>query len=386
MTMSDDYDAPEQSPLEQFTGLFQTPTGQAFAQEAQIRLNDYLTKRSIADENTAAGEAFTSNLDTMRQNYMGAVQDDPSFTHTALDLAHLGVSAMVGSVPGADPRHLDTISTGMQQDIARAAVHTLADQHEGLARDLLDTPRISDLLEGEHKDLHEYITSQAIARHIDAQGAQKMAAQAANQRINDTAWGYMADMVDPDTGSIVHPPGWASKVMADPSLPSPLKAQLFDTYGRLQEQGDANASDPGVVGGVLRAVAGGTVAPAQILPLAGSDLRAADAVYLARLASDPTLAGRAGEISSTLNIAQQALAPPENGPAGQAAYADFSNWVLGNARGGADLDPRSQDYLLAGNRLQQFAPRASDNVDAVVQVPIQDRRPLHDIFGGGKRG
>src|SRR4051812_6738890 len=127
--MTDDMEdaGQEPHPLEEFTGLFKTPSGQAFADEAAVRINDYVTKRQIADANTAAGQQFSDNLQEMRQNFVGMVQDDPASTDLALELAHLGVSAMVGSVPGADPKHLDTISTSIQQDVARHAVHSMAE-------------------------------------------------------------------------------------------------------------------------------------------------------------------------------------------------------------------------------------------------------------------
>lgn len=382
--MSDDYEdeTQVQNPLEQFTGLFKSPIGQAMAHEAQVRIHDYVTRRQIAEDNTAAGEAFSNNLAEMRGNFIGMVQDDPHATPLALDLAHLGVMSMVGSVPGVDPAHIDNISGGVQRDIARAAVMSTAEKHEVAAQDLLDHPRIGGLLGDEKEHLTGYIEGQRVARHIDDQAQQQMAERAAVDNAHQSAWRYMAAMVDPDTGEINHPPDWAKRVMSDPSMPPPLKAALFDTYGRLTHNGDAPYSDPDSVHDLVRAASMGGLAPAGALTEAGDSLKAADAVYLSRLAADPSQRGRAGQITNALDMGRQQLAALENGPAGQKAFGDFTNWVLTAARSGADLDPSSKTYALGGNRLQQFAPRASYNVAAVVQVPTQERRPLADIFGG----
>lgn len=387
--MADDYDVEDegqpQSPLEQFSGMFRTPAGQALAQEAQTRINHYAQTRQLAEANTAAGQAFTDNLSEMRQNFTAMVQDDPAATPLALDLAHLGVSAMVSTIHGADPAHIDPISTGLQQDIARSAVMSAAEKHEGTARGLLDHPRISDLLGDEKDALSGYISGQAVARRIDGEAAQKMSQRAAVDQANQSAGDFMAAMVDPDTGDISHPPGWAERVMADQSMPPHYKAALFDVYGHLTENGDAAYTDPYSFHDLVRAASVGGLAPIGALSQAGSDLRAADAVYLARMASDPAQRGVAQQLSNVLDQGKDALAGLENGPAGQRAFTDFTNWALSAARSGADLDPGSKTYLLAGNRLQQFAPRATYTVEAAVRVPPQDRRPLAEIFGN-RRG
>lgn len=382
-----DYDtdeAPSQptSPLDKFQGMFKTSTGQAMAREAAVRINDYANRKQIAESNMAAGQAFSDNLAEMRGNLIETVQADPAATDLALDLAHLGTKSMVGSVYNVDPAHIDTISTGIQQDIARQAVMSAADRHEGLARGLLDSPRISDLLGDEKDQLSGYITGQEAARRIDAQGAQKMQQQEALARTNQGAWQYMAALVDPDTGDLSHPPGWAQRVMGDQSLPPQYKATLFDAYGRLTEDGDVPVSNPSTVTDMIQGAASGAVHPIAPLNQIGVDLRAADAVYLSKLTSQPD---RAAQLSDALDLGRDQLAAPENGPAGQRAYAGYVNWLLSAGRQGADLDPSSKGYALAGNRLQQFAPRASDNVEAAVQVPPQERRPLSDIFGGSRR-
>lgn len=383
--MTDDYSVEGEAPadpLTQFVGLFKTGTGQDLANEAAIRLNDYQTKRQIAESNLAAGQAFHNNLAEMRGNYIGMVQDDPAATHLALDLADLGTRSMVGTIPGVDPEHVQNISTGMQQDIARASVMSLADQHEGQARDMLANDRISGLLGDEKDSLSGYIQSQAVARQIDAEAQQKAAQRAAVDQANQSAWRYMATITNPDTGEITPPAGWAQRLMADPSMPPHYKASLFDTYGRLTEQGDAPFSDPLSVHDVVRDAAAGSAAAPAVLARAGDDLRAADAVYLSRLAGDPSQQGRAAQLAAVLDQGKEALAGPENGPAGTRAFGDFTSWALSAARAGASLDPASKDYALQGNKLQQFAPRASYNVEAAVQVPPQDRRPLSEIFGG----
>jgi hypothetical protein len=378
----DEQDQQPVDPFQHFEGLFNTPQGQAFAEEARVRLNDYITTRQIAEANLAAGEAFASNLGEMRANFLGMVQDDPTAIDVALDLARLGVSAMVGTVPGVDPEHVENIATGIQRDIARTAVGTLAERHEGLARQMLENPRIRELLGDEKEPLAGYITAQSVARRIDAENEQRQAQRTAVEQANQTAWSYMAAMVDPETGDLGYVPGWAKQVMADPRMPPEYKAGLFDVFGRLTENGDAPESDPLALDQLVRAAASGNISPMAALTRAGDDIKAADAVYLAKLASDPEQRSRAAALANVLDIGKQALAMPENGPAGIRAFGDFTNWALSQARSGADLDPASKTYILAGNRLQQFAPRASSIVDSTIQIEPQERRSLADIFGG----
>ncbi|MGE3279691.1 MAG: hypothetical protein AB7H90_03465 [Alphaproteobacteria bacterium] len=379
--MIDDLESAPADPLDQFAQLFNTPVGQSFAEEARVRLQDYAMRRGIAEANTAAGDAFASNLSEIRGNFMGLVERDPLATHLALDLAELGVGAMVGTVPGTSPEQAMEIATGMQRDIARTAVRSLAERHEEGARGLLGDERIGGLLGDEREALGGYITAQSIARRVDSEAQQRMAERAATEQANRSAWNYMAAMVDPETGEIGYPSGWAGRVMADPSMTPETKAALFDTYGRLTENGDVGRSDSLVVRDLVRGLAGPGVSPTEILSRAGDDLRAADAVYLAGLAADPTQRNRAVQLSTVLDQGK-VLAAPENGPAGRRAYSEFAEWTLANARNGADLDPASQNYILSGNRLQQFAPRATYNVEAAIPAPTQGRRSLSEIFGG----
>lgn len=379
-----DYEDQPQSPLDQVRGAFQTIEGQQFADEATARINDYVQRRDLADANRAAGEAFVANLGEMQQNYVGLVRDDPTAVHLALDLARLSTRAMVETVPNADPAHVDTIAGDMEREIARAAVGRLAEVDDGAARSMLGDSRLSALLPDEDRNhLSGYISAQSAARKIDNQAAARMAERAQAQQIDGRAWNYLAALADPETGAVSTPPDWAKTLIADPALPPPVKAGLLDIYGRIERDGDAVATDPVVASRLVAALAGdGRVPPSEILTQAGDTMRLADALTLARMAGDPAQRGRIGAMAETLGEAERQLAPPENGPAGQIAYERFVNWLLPAVRGGANLDPGSQDYLLAGNRLQSFAPRATDAVVASVQTDIQNRRPLADIFGG----
>lgn len=372
----------EPHPLDQFVGIFKSGPGQAMAEEAATRINDYMLRRQIAEDNTRASQAFYSNLNEMRSNFTGMVEEDPHATHLALDLAHLGVGAMIGTVPDVDPEHMLNISMGMQRDIARNAVRHVAERDEGMARSFLDDSRIGGLLGDERPALDGYISSQSIARRLDGEAAQKANLKDSIRGAHQAAWDYVAGMVDPDTGEVHDAPGWASQVMADQRMPPDVKAKIFDVYGRLTENGDVGTSDPGAIRDLIRSVAGGAVSPVDILGRAGDDLRAADAVYLAKLASNPREKRRAEELAATLEAAERQIAAPENGVAGRVAFERFANWMVPAARDGADFNPNSQDYILQGNRMQHFAPRASDVADHIVARP-ESRRPLEHIFGRG---
>lgn len=384
--MADEYDETT-DPLAEAVSLFQTPEGSAYAGEAAARINDYLTRREIADANTAAGDAFVANLGAVQGNLASMVQSDPHAIDLALDLADLSVRSMVGTVPNADPATVEPIATDIQRGIARAGVRALAERHDGAARELLGRERIAGLLGDEREALDGYISAQATARRIDQVASERMAARAQQQQADYHAWNYLGAMIDPASEDIRFPPGWAQRVMADPVIPAPQKAQLFDIYGKVERDGDVPASDPFSVSSLVFDLAqGASFSQGDILGRAGDDLRLTDALTLAKFAGDPAGRSQVAGLATVLGEAQRQLAAAENGPAGQSAYGRFVNWLLPVVRRGADLDPASPDYVLGGNRLQAFAPTAADMANIYIPPAGGDgRTPLGDIFGGSFR-
>ncbi len=367
--MADDFDAEdegEQRPLDAAVELFQTDAGQRFANEAAIRINDFVTQKNIADANSQAAEAVTGSIADMQANYAAMVRNDPTATNLALDLANLGVRSIVDQIPGADPVHAETITAGMHRAIAAEAVRSAAERHEDFAQSLLSDERIANALGDDRPHLESYVTAQAAARRIDQQAAQLQAARDAAQRADAQAWKHLSGIQD-DGDQIRFPQNWTKGVLADPVMPPEHKAALVDAYGRLMEHGDALTSDPVTVRDLVRSAANGQpVAVTDVLGRAGSDLTMADAATLTRLTSDPSQKGILGQINAHLGAAERQLATPENGMAGQIALDRFSQWLLGAVRGGAILDPSSQEYALQGNRMQVFAPQAADYADPVI--------------------
>lgn len=369
-------EAPE--PLQEWLGSA-PPEFRDHAAGMAAKLNDYLHRRDLADASRAAGNALVAQLEGVASDFAGMVAADPAAFDIARDLARDATALLVGTLPDGTPDRQEEIARDIDRELARSAVNSLAERDAGAARSMLERVR-GYLPADEVEALGGYIGVMDKARQLDNQAQEIAAAEQRAQREDDTAWNYLAAIANP-AGGVMFKPGWAQRVLADPALPPDTSAALISTHARLVEQGDAPASDPFLVRDVLLDIADGNARAPDALRYAGEDMRLADALTVAALANDPA---RAAAVVDVLDLAGRHLATFENGPAGEAAYERFVNWLLPAVRGGAVLDPNSKDYLLAGGRLQQFAPRPSDNVGAIVGEPAE-RRPLAEIFGG-KRG
>lgn len=375
-------------PLADFVGSFTDPTAQGVFRDAAVKVQDYLVRRRIADENTAAADRLFANLGRFRDGMVGMVQGDPAATHLGLSIVPDIVNGIVGSHPYlADEQREPTateLTTGMQQEIARAGVMAYADRDETAARRLLDQPHVASLFdESGHRDLNGYIGAMATARSSDAAAlAQQRAVDDAQTREHSTLQ-YFSTLVDPATQEMQFPPDWAQRVTADPSLPPAYTANMLNLYGRLQRDGDAPATDPFIAASLIGAAANGQASVPAVMQFAGNDLRLNDALTIAAMTRPQ------GETSASLlnDLVQQgrsALAAPENGPAGSVAFGRYMNWLLPAVRSGAvSLNPAEDNY--AGLRLPQFAPSGNDLLEASVHGRVDGRPSLDEIFGG-RRG
>lgn len=362
--------------LQAFRGVFTAPGAQQWADEAATRLNDYFQRRRIATENSAAGQNFVQDLSGFRQGLVDMVQADPHAVHVALDLVPHSVDALISTMPSMPEDalgHHAAITRDIQREIAHSAVTALAERDDGQARALLDNERLGAVLSDDAKQaLGSYISMQSVARAMDGK-AQQDAAVANRQRVADqSALNYLRALHDPQTDGVQFPPGWNQGVIADNALPPGHTGEVTAAYSRLRVDGDATQSDPFLVSRLLN----GAGSPTEVIGHVGGDLRLADALHLGELLK-PENAGHREVLNAALQQGEQVLAAPANGRAGEEAYRRYVNWVLPAARAGAVLDPGSNDYALAGNRLQLFAPRPEDHVPP----PRVSERPVGAHFG-----
>lgn len=407
MTTTDFDDAPGNAPntpapgamnptLDQFRQQFTDPDARAWADETATRLDDYAQRKQMADAATAAGNNFVSNLDQFKSGLVNMVQSDPFAVDTALSLVRPTVGAMVGNVAGHPQDQLadqhDQISTHIEQTIAGAAVRSMAERHEDTARTMLD--KVGGLLDdNDRQALDSYIGVQARARDLDAAAQQRQQTQQQQTTEDATAWNYLGAMVHPNTGQVQFPPQWAQRVLSDQRVGPQASAQLINTYGDLWKEGDFQSSNPLLVHDVAQKIASADPPTlSDVVSRISQGMKAADALTLATGTLPQSEAAKIefSQLAMTLDTAKRTLAPPENGPAGVAAFERFTNWLLPLYRssGPGILDPNSPDYLLSeknGNTSatfwHQFAPRLTDTVEG--EIPPQaatGKNPL-DLWG-----
>lgn len=410
--MADDYSGDEappppaaQSPaLQEFQEAFTTPVAREWSGEVSARLNDYFTRRQIADDNTEAGDNFVHDLNTFKTGFVNMVQADPHALHTALDIVPPTVSALMSAMPNQmenPDEHHANLAGHIQGEIATAAITRMAETHEGAARGMLNDPRVKDILGDNAGVLDNYITAQAGARQIDHEAQVEQLQAHAALAASNAAVRYLGALHDPSSGSTQFPDGWNQAVLKDPALPPEVKSGITSVYDRLRGQGDAEASDPSVIVDAIRRAASGAPPPAgELLSHAGGDLTLADALMLARkLSVSPAAKVEAEKMMETIDTVGSQIATPEYGIAGARAYGRFINWFAGEyaRQGASSLNPQSDRWMLnpevPGNPIDRFRPTGSDLVGIEqlasfadkVNMSVAKRPTLDSIFRGRSR-
>jgi hypothetical protein len=375
-------------PLVDFVNAFTDPQAQEVFADAAIKVQDYVTQRQIAADNSAAGARLISNLGQFKDGLVGMVQSDPAAVVLGLDLVPDVVEGIVQTHPWLpeDQRQStqEQLTTDMQREIARAGVMSWADRDAEAARGMLAMPRLEGLFTDQDRTaLNGYIGAMDTARTADAAALAKQREQDAARTQDFATVNYFNALLDPRTQELSFPTGWAQKVTSDPSVSPGYTAAMLGIYDRLQTGGDAAASDPFLAADLIDAAAKGNGSMPAVLGNAGNGLRLTDAITIAGMAGPQSENGKAvvGALNEVVQHARSVLADPFDGPAGQKAFSNFVNWLLPAVRAGAvSLNPEEPGY--AGLRLPQFAPSTSD---LVLPTPIEGRPSLDDIFGA-KRG
>lgn len=370
--------------LQQFRNLPWPPEAQPFADEMAIRLNDYDQRTRIGQANAQAGQNYRNNALSFAGSLVNATVADPHFADTAISLVRPAFDALISSNPTHpdDQRndHFEALSSDLEGQIAHSAVQRMAEIHPLTARDWLDDKFSNYLDDGQKSFLSSYIGAQEMAQGADRSAAQQMQARQSADQSAAAALSHAMGLYDQNTDSVQFPPGWASRLTANPNVGWEDKGALMHLYGRLQANGDAPASDPYQINQTLQHIAsGGTVSHAGLIDSAGTSLRLADALHLSAAAGPLTTEERAhyGNLADTVQQARDALygRDGENGAAGSKAWGRFVNWVMPAARaGGVDFgDPEGHPL----NQLPRFRPSGND----LIEPPPEGRPSLKDIFG-----
>lgn len=388
--MADDYeDETEEAPrlqgapspfLEEFQNVF-GPAAPEQVGEVTTRLNDYFQRRQIADATEAAGQQFVNDLDGFKSGLVSMVTNDPNAIHVAMDIVSPMLEAM-----GGPPEHRAVLANHMESEIAAAAVTTLAERDEDLARATLAHSRVAGVLGENAEPLEAYIGIQAQARAVDRAAEAEQFAQARSDRADRAAYNYLGSLHDVATGSLTFPPGWNQGLMADANVPPAAKVAVSGVYERLRENGDALSSDPALVEQLVSGLAVGMTKMGEILPQAGIGLRLEDALTLGAHAQPSADRQREmGQLKATLDEARDYLVTPDNGAAGYDAYKKFVNWVLPRYRegGAGSLNPANDQSFMydprGGSVLPQFSPKGEQLTAPYRPIPAE-RPSLADIF------
>lgn len=397
-------------PLTDFVGAFTDPQAREVFRDAAIRIQDYVTKRTIADENAAAANRLVGNLGQFKNGLVEMVQSDPASVTLGMDLVPGVVGGLVDMHPFLpdDQRQstYDSLAADMQRDIARAGVMSWADRDATVARNMLDSPRVAGLFsDADRAGLSGYIGAMETARAVDNAALARQRAADADEIRMTSAINYFGALLDPRTFDLQFPAGWAERVTADNTLPPGDTASMLGIYGRLQQNGDVD-TNPLLAADLISLAAQGKGAPVtSVLNQIGRNLSITDALTIAGMSMSNTPGGRAEvqALAATLQSYRDRVVTPENGPAGVRAFERFVNWIIPQVRGGGGLDPRAENYILptgdgpATTRFWgDFAPRLDDLVEGAPvagTVPMnefefgrsEDRMSLDQIFGP-KRG
>lgn len=399
-------DPPQQ--LVDFVGAFTDPQASEVFRDAAVHVQNYVVQRGIAADNQAAADRLVSNLGVFKDGLASMAASDPAATFLGLDLVPGVVDGIVNTHPFLpdDQRQsaYETLTSDMQRDIARSGVLALADKNDTAARALLDHPKVTGLFDDRDRaSLNGYIGAMATARDADSTALAQQRVVDAERTRAVSAINYFGALLDPNTFDVTFPPGWAQKVMSDPTLPPGDTASMLAIYDRLQKTGDVPLSDPLLMADFITAAANGRPIPVSgVLSQVGSNLRMDDALTLAGMGMPQTPAqqGEIKALATTLQTFRNQVMTPENGPAGVAAFERFVNFVVPEFRAGGSFNPKAENYILpsgddntaAWTFWNEFSPRGDDlvlnqNPAGIFRTmdPTQDRMPLDQIFGAPRR-
>jgi len=363
----------------------QTDSGKSWLADAANAVQTYLTRKAVVANSAAAADEFTNNLKDTSDGLVNLVQTDPSAIDLALGLASHTVNGLV-----SQHQHLDDDTRAgaaapligdMQTEIAHAGVQRLAELNRDDAIAAID--KYGDYLPDDHQAaLRQYADIQQGLRQQDAAAQQTQAAHDAALAGYSAASNHLASFTDQDTGGFRAQPGFLSNLMSDTSIAMPTKMALQAGYSMLTRNGDVPQSNPHVAADFLQRI-GSDNPPEQgeIMSHLGTGLTINDATFINGLLApaNPQRKADLRTLSDTITQAQGMLASNLNGPGGRVAFGKFTNWLLPALQRGANLTD-----LMADNRIQQFAPSASDAVEGLPKPMM--RLPLGMIFGSAANG
>lgn len=386
----DEDEAPAQTTLADLPGQLKEWLGSVpgrvagWASDAATVVNDFITRRDIADNATAEAQAFTSNVQQFSQGLDEVVRADPTATNMALGLAALTVPAIVADHPYLPDDQRGDIANALAgqvgQSIARNAVISWAQRDPDTAH--AELARLGGLFGDEERT--------ALGDHVDLIGAaldqdrDAAAIQAVNDRADqshDRQAAYLDELIRPD-GSYQFPRDWARRVANDPSVSPEDTARTTAIKERLMAQQAQKVVPPQLkaadIPQFLQWAQGGREGQKRIFDAAAADqIELKDAQDLIRIGRNPA---EARYVEQAYNTYKQAINGPDGDLAAstggdQAISIEFSNLLKGyRTLGAGAFDPNDPNFM--GGMRKTFGQDAMNQRIATEQKVQR----LEDIF------
>src|SRR5574340_1197904 len=218
---------------------------QEWAQAASTIVNDFVTRRDIADNATAQADDFVNSVRRFGDGLMAAVRADPTATNMALGLTALTVPALVNDHPYLDDATRPTVANQLAgeigQNVARHAVLAWAQRSPDEAHNELT--RLAPLFSGEQVDaLRGHIDLLAGAQEQDQAGAVAQAQGAADAFSARQTAAYVDELVGPD-GRPQFPAQWVQRVVNDQTVSPADTAVAKQIHDRLLAQAQGQQVD-----------------------------------------------------------------------------------------------------------------------------------------------
>lgn len=353
-----------------------------WASDAATIVNDFLTRRDIADTASAQAAQFSESVQAFSNGLDQVVRADPTATNMALGLAAITVPAMIDDHPFMPEDQRGPVSEALAgevgKSIARNAVISWAQRDTPTAH--AELSRLGGLFTTDERGaLSDHVNLLGDARQTDTDAS---AIQAANDRAEEShrrSIAYGDQLIRPD-GTPQFPAGWMQRVANDQGVSPDDTAQLGRVMQKMMDNAATGAptqsnglkfgdfldmAGKGIAGRrqLMEQVINGNLAPqtAQALVKASpSDLTALGNLYQnARKAA----AGPDGDLIN--EATSDAL-----GKKMETMIGAYSRWGVGA------LDPKDPNFF--GAMHKGFAQSALDQ-----RIAMETKaRSLGDIFAG----
>lgn len=354
-----------------------------WAQDAATLVNDFITRRDIADTAEAQAARYTENVREFSRGLDEVVRADPTATNMALGLAALTVPALVAEHPHLpDDRRgqiADALAGEIGKSIAQNSVVAWAQRDADTAH--TELKRLGGLFTDQERGaLADHVDLLGDARQMDAEAAQIAEVNARAEESHRRTLLYGDELLRPD-GALVNP-NWARRVVNDQNVSPDDTARLLDLQ-RMQQRANQLATS-----GTVAPITNGNKLP-DFIGMAKSGMAGQKQLYDQAIAGNISLqdartliqAGRnpsdLAAIENFVNNARKAVKGPDGDldPDGT-AMAKLAHDVLTAYRtmGIGSLDPSDPNFF--GAMRKSFGQNALDQRIAVEQKAQR----LEDIF------